>query len=179
MTADAVRYVLESSVAQGAAWHVLRALVEQAEGCIASPSLEELRLATRYSTRNIIRGLDSLDEQKEIERLQAVTDKRRRVYHLKKMCDMKNASRRDAGAFLCPYLAEFLKTSKIGDWPKKEHKVMSPIPLLPEMFRAMAWAEEPLWAPIVTDEDLRLISNETRRKLGLPVVRETEFQLKP
>ena len=171
MTGDAVRSAMELSSAQGAAWHVLRALVERAQDCIACPSLEDLWSTTRYSTRNIIRALNSLEELEEIERLQSVVDRRRRAYHLKKICDIKNSTTREEGTFSCPHLAEFSMGSKIGDWSKKEEKEMSPIPpLLPEVIEAklrIFRGQEPLWILAPTAQSERYFWEECRARAGI------------
>lgn len=117
-------------------------------------SVAKLLTATRFSQRTVFRALAELEELEEIQRLQWVKDKRMRLYHLKKICAIKNG---DSWQGLCPQLLELSEGCKIGARPKKEI----------QQFRLFA-ISVPQWVPVITDEELRWRSDQLKKMLGIP-----------
>jgi hypothetical protein len=161
---DAVKWMVEHSQAKGAAFAVIKALTKYADQCVATVTVEKIIRATRYSPRNVFRAIGELEELKEVQRLHSVKDRRRRLYHLEKICAMQNGDSRQR---VCPQLVDLSIGYKIPDRPKK---AMAQISLFS--------GPMPNWEPVITDEELRWRSEELKRQLGLPVRPKEEFALR-
>jgi hypothetical protein len=145
----------ENSAARGAAFSVIKALRKQAQGCMSMISVGKLISATRFSQRSVFRALAELEEIEEIQRLQWLKDKRLRLYHLRKICAIENAT---SWQGLCPQLVELSAGYKITARPKNRN---DQIPLFAKPVGN--------WVPIITDEELRWRSEQLKRLVGIPV----------
>jgi len=176
---EAVKLAIEGNQLRGSALSVFMHLHSVVEGCIATISMRSMAKKQQTSFSTICRCINALEKTGQIQRLLKVKGtSTTQKYHLKTCCMFFDTGS-DSGKSLCPKVAALSATSKpVAKMPSIKTPYL--VPLLPEMRRKIEESkrlQHPLWISELTQDDLDFLSNDLRRKLGLPLLGKEGFKL--